>query len=225
MKILFVCTGNTCRSTMAEAMLKRSGKHEVRSGGVAAESGAVASRGAMAAMHKRGLDLSGHRAQLVTEEMVLWADIILTMTERHLEVVLERFPMAEGKIFTIKSFALSDQERQHLENRLHDLYSRVDEKRRQFAAENSPNIAELQTRRGELIALLQAVEEQLVLLQGELRALLYRERQEIERIEAFLASADVADPFGGGEDIYLQSADEIEYLLAKVEEKMGEDGG
>ncbi len=55
--------------------------------------------------------------------------------------------------------------------------------------------------------------------------MLYRERQEIERIEAFLVSADVADPFGGGEDIYLQSADEIEYLLAKVEEKMGEDGG
>jgi len=221
MKILIVCTGNTCRSPMAEAMLKKSGRHEVRSAGVAAETGSVASRGAAVAMSKRGLDLSSHRAQAVSTDLVAWADLILTMTDRHREAVLERFPEAKGKIHTMKGFALSEADRGQQEERLHALYTEVDEKRRQFARTNSPNIAELQARRGELLLELQAVEEQLTELQGQLRALLYQERQEIEKIEAFLVSTDVADPFGQGEDIYLQSAEEIEYLLAKVEEKLG----
>ncbi|MBS4054188.1 MAG: low molecular weight protein arginine phosphatase [Thermaerobacter sp.] len=222
MKILFVCTGNTCRSTMAEAMFKRSGNDTVRSAGVAAETGAQASRGATLVMGKRGIDLAEHRAQMITEEMVEWADMVLTMTKRHKEVVCERFPAAKGKIHTIKDFALSEADKQEITARLHALYASVDEKRRQFALKNSPNIADLQIRRSELLAELQAVEEQLVEMQGQLRELLYRERQEIEKVEAFLASSDVADPFGQGEDIYLQSAEEIELLLAKVHEKLKE---
>jgi len=220
MNILFVCTGNTCRSTMAEAMFRRDGTHQVRSAGVAAETGAKASRGAIAVLGKRGIDLAEHRAQMVTDELVQWAEIILTMTKRHKEVVCERFPSALGKIHTIKEFALSEADKQAVTARLHALYASVDEKRRQFAAKNSPNIADLQTRRSELLAELQAVEEKLVERQGQLRELLYLERQEIEKVEAFLASSDVADPFGQGEDIYLQSAEEIELLLAQVGEKL-----
>jgi len=221
MKILIVCTGNTCRSPMAEALLKKSGQHEVRSAGVAAENGSPASRGAAVAMSKRGLDLSAHRAQAVSKDLVEWAELILTMTDRHREAVLERLPEAHGKIHTIKEFALSESDRREQAARLHTLSTEQDEIIRQFALANSPNIAELQARRGELLLELQAVEVQLAELQGRLRALLYPGRQEIEQIEALLVSGDVADPFGQGEDIYLQSADEIEYLLAKVEEKLG----
>ena len=91
--ILFVCTGNTCRSPMAAALardqLERRGwRHvEVRSAGVAAAPGAVATEEASLAMASRGLDLSEHSSAVLTPELVEWADLVLTMGHSHLRAV------------------------------------------------------------------------------------------------------------------------------------------
>ncbi|MEP7326495.1 MAG: low molecular weight protein arginine phosphatase [Gemmatimonadota bacterium] len=89
MKILFVCTGNTCRSPMAEAMMRRLleersiGEIEVRSAGTGAYDGAPASEGAYLVGLENGIDLSSHRAQRLTRELVSEADLILTMSPQH----------------------------------------------------------------------------------------------------------------------------------------------
>lgn len=91
--LLFVCTGNTCRSPMAAVLaqhdLARRGWAHVRvaSAGVAAAEGAPASDGALAAVRMVGLDLEDHRARLLDEDQVGWADLILTMSPSHLDVV------------------------------------------------------------------------------------------------------------------------------------------
>src|SRR5690606_11825037 len=91
--ILFVCTGNTCRSPMAEALarreIERRGWHNivVRSAGVAAESGAQPTDEAVAAAASAGLDLTAHRSDLVDPRLVAWADLILAMGESHLHVL------------------------------------------------------------------------------------------------------------------------------------------
>src|SRR5213593_3311393 len=76
--ILLVCTGNICRSPLAAALLER-------------------------ALKERGLDLSGHRAQLLTREMVDAADLILTMARHHRARVDELG--GEGHVFVLGEYA------------------------------------------------------------------------------------------------------------------------
>ena len=87
--LLFVCTGNTCRSPMAAAaaraeLERRGWSHvEVRSAGVAAAAAAPASESAVTVMAEQGIDLSGHRSQHVTTELLDWADLVLAMSPAH----------------------------------------------------------------------------------------------------------------------------------------------
>ncbi len=91
MRLLFVCTGNTCRSPLAEAIARKVaverglGDVEVASAGTSAWDGAPASDGALLVGMERRLDLSGHRAQSLTRRLVEASDLILAMGPHHLD--------------------------------------------------------------------------------------------------------------------------------------------
>src|SRR5688500_9435251 len=93
--VLFVCTGNTCRSPMAAALardeiVRRGWRHvQVASAGAAADPGQPASDPALAVTQRSGLDLAGHSSQLLTPQLVEWADLILAMSPSHLAVVAD----------------------------------------------------------------------------------------------------------------------------------------
>ncbi len=112
MKILFVCTGNTCRSSMAAALARRlleerGGRRDVEvfSAGVAAFPGDRATPEAVEVLAGMGIDLREHRARLLTADDVTRADLILAMTGDHLKVIKNLFPGASGKVFTLAEYA------------------------------------------------------------------------------------------------------------------------
>ena len=94
---LFVCTGNTCRSPMAQALWQKRG-HEAASAGLYARPGESASTGALRAMDAYGLDLRFHRAQTVSEALMHRADKIIAMTPQHAYALCQRFPQHQTKI-------------------------------------------------------------------------------------------------------------------------------
>jgi protein-tyrosine phosphatase len=110
--VLFVCTGNTCRSPMAETVFRhlvaerlgcRPDEIEqhgmvVASAGIAAWGGGKASTGAIEAMQEQGADLSGHESQPLTENLVRQADVIWTMTASHRTTILAQFPESGGRV-------------------------------------------------------------------------------------------------------------------------------
>jgi protein-tyrosine-phosphatase len=93
--VLFVCTGNTCRSPMAAALardevVRRGWRHvQIASAGASAEPGEPASAPAVTVMRRSGLDLSSHSSQRLSADLVDWADLVLVMSPSHLATVAD----------------------------------------------------------------------------------------------------------------------------------------
>ncbi|MGO4270673.1 low molecular weight protein arginine phosphatase [Paenibacillus sp. TAF58] len=112
LRILFVCTGNTCRSPLAEGLLRirvhQEGlAAEVRSAGVSAVTGGPISRNSASLLQEAGFKDSIH-SLAIQESEVNWADLILTMTMGHKRAVIQRFPGAMEKTFTLKEYVEDD---------------------------------------------------------------------------------------------------------------------
>ncbi len=109
--ILFVCTGNICRSPFAEGLLKKlmqkKGLDDIvaDSAGLLALPGNSASGLAQKVAAEYDVDLSGHIAKSVKEDIIAGSDLILVMENSHAKDLLDAFPEAEDKIFLIRRFA------------------------------------------------------------------------------------------------------------------------
>ena len=108
MNIYFVCTGNTCRSPMAAAILsnKNISNVAVKSAGIYALEGGEMSVNAQEVLNEKGI-AHAHKSNVVTEADLNWADLVLTMTKAHKELLLRYYPHIIDKVFTLKEYTTS----------------------------------------------------------------------------------------------------------------------
>ena len=113
MNILFVCTGNTCRSPMAEGILREIAKEKglevnISSAGIAALDGSDAAENAVIAMEKIGIDIKNHKSTILHRELIMNSDLILTMSKNHKDIILSNFPKSKDKVFTLTEYATEE---------------------------------------------------------------------------------------------------------------------
>ncbi|WP_274362440.1 low molecular weight protein arginine phosphatase [Paenibacillus thermotolerans] len=189
-RLLFVCTGNTCRSPMAESLFRKlaaeSGlEAEAKSAGVAALNGTSMSKHSATVLKNKGIkDTHRFQSSELTKELVDWADLILTMTSHHKRHVLESYPGAVDKTFTLKEYA-----------------------------DDSSDLDALHRERESLIADLQV---KMALKQHITDA----EKDKLFELEQRVPNMDIVDPIGGSLKTYEVVARELEAVLLGIIEKL-----
>ena len=112
MKIMFICTGNICRSAMARCILEDKfygTEHEVYSCGTYAEDGNQSTFSAIEVMREYGLNLKNHRATNIRNSKIEEMDLILCMTWSHKNMVQQMYPELKDKIYTFKEYVNYDE--------------------------------------------------------------------------------------------------------------------
>ena len=106
--ILFLCTGNVCRSPMAEGLFRHAvkgrGEFRIVSAGIGAIDGDLPTHHSVQAMREIGIDISGQRSRALTSELIRSADLILGMTHSHTDTVALLYPKAAEKTFLLREF-------------------------------------------------------------------------------------------------------------------------
>ena len=106
--VLFICTGNTCRSPMAEALFRAAtagrSDYQASSAGIAASRGTPANPETAALLKKRGVPLDGFASRMASDAILSEATHVFAMTRDHLDALEERFPAHSDKFYLVCEF-------------------------------------------------------------------------------------------------------------------------
>ncbi|MCP3027570.1 low molecular weight protein arginine phosphatase [Halobacillus sp. A5] len=198
MNVLFICTGNTCRSPMAEAIMKSKDEEaSVKSAGIFAGLNQPVGANTHEVLAEIGLSFD-NTSTPVTQELLEWSDIVLCMTESHKQTLALQYPDLQHKFFTLKEYVLIDEDQwRHLT----DLYAQFEEKRAWVLSQADENLNEVEL-------------EQFLLkeLDEEIKA--------IQQAEQELPNLNIIDPYGQSVQVYRETRDELEKTIEGLVDKL-----
>lgn len=185
---------------MAEALIKHKLPHAtVQSAGIFAGVNQRANQTAIQALKLEGITLD-HQSQPVTDKLLHWADLVLTMTTQHKQSLILQHPNFQDKYYTLKEY-VSDSDKEVWQE-LKTAYANYQEKRSTFIQENQHKMDQN-------------------MLEKRLMKHLHEDLQRIQRLESSLINYDISDPFGGELKVYQATLKElnkyIDLLIKKVE--------
>jgi protein-tyrosine-phosphatase len=204
-RFLFLCTGNTCRSPMAEALLRKKADEwnlsiEVKSAGVSALPGSAASPPAVEVLKEKGIDHSIHRSRPISKELLDWADVVLTMTRNHRQWLIHSYPEMVDKAHTLKEWIMEREAGKEQRWRERDrLWAEVETRRAMKARAQAD---------GE--------KEKAASLDEDLRELAQQLEEISEGLNHWETDFDIADPFGKDVDHYRKTAEEIDDWMNRL---------
>jgi len=203
------------RKMLIEDLGEKAATVQVVSAGTGAITGEIASPNAIEVMKHEGINLQNHRAQRISPEMVNAADLVLTMTLEQKKAVLNMMSSANNKVFTLAEFAEGVKEIEALMNQAEKLRQHLEEKRRKYLENHSPELEDLRRRMRELDGELRQIEQK---MEQEIAM----EKRELEQIQAKLTSLEIPDPYGQNIEAYQVCASEIKKKLKIVVSKIKE---
>src|SRR5699024_10494069 len=197
-----VCTGNTCRSPMAEALMRfKSPDLLVQSAGIFAGENGRANHHAMEALKRKGIALE-HLSQPVTDKLLNWADLVITMTTQHKQSLILEYPNVQDRYYTLKEYVSASDE--------------------QTWKALKKATAELEVKKSQFIKQYEHKMDHGVLM-DRLQEHLQEDMETIRELETNLISYDISDPFGGDFSRYQRTLDELEMYIDLLLEKIGPD--
>lgn len=188
MNILFICTGNTCRSPMAEAILKhKQPTINVKSAGLYANQNDRANPLTLQILRENNIQID-HYSQAVTDELLKWADYIFTMTQAHKQLLLLYHPKYEDKYFVLKEFTIDSN--QNTPKNINAINEKSEDEETELEQQDEYE----QVSKGTSGSDLESV---------------YDLQNKMENI-------DISDPFGGNIDTYKKTYDELEQIIEQL---------
>jgi len=193
---------------MAEALLRKMAKDEgleidVKSAGLSAIDGAKASKNAIAVLKEKQIELD-HQAQMVDQSLIEWADLILTMTWHHKQMLLQQYPESVDKVFLVKEYGQENQKVEQLYQQLDQLRLKMEEKRAEIQSNFSKQKGETWSEEAE-----EAWKKAIL-------PLLEKEKDLINQLDQFTVNQDIVDPFGGDLEKYRRCLKDLEASLRQI---------